>query len=251
MVLTVLVEINARIVNFQRERVIVSVVRDITGRKQAELALALANRKLNLLSSITRHDILNQLTVLIGQLELMNRKQPDPSFNKYFSKIFGAAERIQAMIQFTKTYESVGVNAPVWQDCRILVDKAIKEATPGEVVVKNDLPVATEIFADPLIVKVFYNLMENAVKYGEKITTIRFYAEKHRDKIVIVCEDDGASIPADEKEKIFERGFGKNTGHGLFLSREILSITGITIAETGEQGTGARFEITVPKGMYR
>jgi len=37
----------------------------------------------------------------------------------------------------------------------------------------------------------------------------------------------------------------------LFLSQEILSITGITITETGEPGKGARFEITVPKGAYR
>jgi signal transduction histidine kinase len=46
-------------------------------------------------------------------------------------------------------------------------------------------------------------------------------------------------------------GFGKNNGLGLALSREILSITGITIKETGEPGKGARFEMTVPKGMYR
>jgi signal transduction histidine kinase len=43
----------------------------------------------------------------------------------------------------------------------------------------------------------------------------------------------------------------KNTGLGLFLSREILAITGITITENGTPGKGARFEITVPEGMYR
>jgi signal transduction histidine kinase len=69
--------------------------------------------------------------------------------------------------------------------------------------------------------------------------------------LVLICEDDGVGVVADEKERIFERDFGKNTGLGLFLSREILSITGISIVETGEPGTGARFEITVPKGMYR
>jgi signal transduction histidine kinase len=52
-------------------------------------------------------------------------------------------------------------------------------------------------------------------------------------------------------ERIFERGYGKNTGLGLFLSREILAITGITITENGVPGKGARFEITVPKGAYR
>ena len=53
------------------------------------------------------------------------------------------------------------------------------------------------------------------------------------------------------KRRIFERGFGNNTGLGLFLSREILSITDITIRETGEPGKGARFEINVPREKYR
>jgi signal transduction histidine kinase len=71
------------------------------------------------------------------------------------------------------------------------------------------------------------------------------------DDTLIVCEDDGEGIPAEEKERIFDRGFGKNTGMGLFLAREILSITGITIRETGKPGKGGRFEIMVPKGVYR
>jgi len=69
--------------------------------------------------------------------------------------------------------------------------------------------------------------------------------------LTILCEDDGVGISAGDKKKLFTRGFGKNTGLGLFLSREIFAITGITITENGEPGKGARFEITVPKGMYR
>ena len=79
----------------------------------------------------------------------------------------------------------------------------------------------------------------------------RFSVEERDGDHVVVCEDDGEGVPATEKEKIFERGFGKNTGLGLALSREILSITGITIRETGEPGKGARFEMTVPKGTWR
>ena len=112
-------------------------------------------------------------------------------------------------------------------------------------------PAGSEIFADPLIVKVFYNLVDNAVMYGGKITTIRFSALEREGVHIIVCEDDSEGVPAGEKKKIFERGFGKNTGLGLFLSREILSITGTTITETGGPGIGARFEIAVPKGLYR
>jgi len=224
---------------------------DITERKRAEEALHEANKKLKLLSSITRHDINNQLTVLRGYLAILEGKQPDPSQNEYFLKVNTATKQIAAMIQFTKEYEQIGVKAPTWQDTRTLVDTAAKGVHLGNVIVKNDLPVGAEVFADPLVVKVFYNLMDNAVRYGGKITIIRFSAMESGDDHLIVCEDDGEGVPAEEKEKIFERGFGKNTGLGLALSEEILDITGIAIREIGEPGKGARFEMTVPKGMWR
>lgn len=226
-------------------------IRDITDRKRAEDALNQANKKLNLLSGITRHDINNQLTVLLGYLTILKKKLPDSTLNEYFLKVSTAAQRISAMIQFTKEYEQIGVHVPTWQECRKLVDSAAKEAHLGTVSVENGLPADAEVFADPLIIKVFFNLIDNAVRYGGKITAIRFFVQESGDEYMIVCEDDGEGVPVEEKDMIFERGFGKNTGMGLFLSREILSITGISIRETGEPGKGARFEMTVPKGMYR
>ena len=238
---------------------------DITERKELEnereyheqelmrfsTALTTANRKLNLLSSITRHDINNQLTVQMGYLEILEDMPPGPSRDEYFQKVLTAAERISAMIRFTREYEQIGVSTPAWQDCRSLVDTAAKEAPLGKVIVKNDVPAGMEMFADPLVVKVFYNLMDNAVRYGGKITFIRFSGMEHVGSHAVVCEDDGDGVVVDEKVKIFDRGFGKNTGLGLALSREILDITGITIKETGEPGQGARFELTLPKDAWR
>jgi len=224
---------------------------DITERKRAEKAIKQANQKLTLLSSITRHDINNQLTVLQGYLELVEIKQEDNNLIDYCQKAITASQRIYAMIRFTKEYESLGISAPTWHDTRKLIETAAKQAALGKVTVKNDIPAGYEVFADPLIIKVCYNLMENAVQYGKTITTIRFSVLKHSGVHIIVCKDDGVGVPAEEKEKIFERGFGKNTGLGLALSREILAITGITIRETGEPGIGAQFEMTVPKGMWR
>ena len=224
---------------------------DISERKRAEDALAVANKKLTLLSSITRHDINNQLTVLIGYLTILKKKHPDPVLNEYLVKVGTAAQRISSMIQFTSEYEQIGVKAPAWQNCRTVADTAAKDAQPGQIMIRNDLLHSAEVFADPLVIKVFYNLIDNAVRYGGKITTIRFFVEEAGDEHRIVCEDDGDGVVAEEKEKIFERGFGKNTGLGLALAREILDITGITIRETGEPGKGARFEMVVPKGAWR
>lgn len=90
-----------------------------------------------------------------------------------------------------------------------------------------------------------------AVRYGGKITTLRVSAMESGDRPLIVCEDDGVGVPAEEKTKIFIQGFDKSSRMGLFLSREILSITGIIITGTGGPGEGARFGIMVPKGIWR
>jgi PAS domain S-box-containing protein len=232
-------------------RIIQCNIRDITDRKRAETALALTSRKLSLLSSITRHDINNQLMTLNGFLELLHREVPDPGLETYFTRIAAVSSRIERMIRFTREYEQIGVNAPAWQDCNTLVDMAIHEISSGTVTISTDIPAGSSVYADPLIAKVFFNLLDNAVRYGQKLTAIRFFLEERDGSHVLVCEDDGIGVPADEKEKIFERGVGKNTGLGLTLSRDILSITGITIRETGIPGEGARFEISVPEGSFR
>ena len=245
------VEINTHIFCLRGEQVMVSVVRDVTERKRAESAIKLANKKLSLLSSITRHDINNQVSAINMFLFLAEEGITDPCIHEYLQKIEKSSQLIQKQIWFTGEYDKIGVTAPVWRDTRTLVEIAAKQVQFGHVMVKNDLPAGVEVFADPLLTKVFFNLMDNAVRYGVKITNIHFFVIEHGDDHIIVCEDDGVGIVTDEKEKIFDRGFGKNTGLGLALAREILDITGISIYETGEPGKGARFEMKVPKGVWR
>jgi len=108
-----------------------------------------------------------------------------------------------------------------------------------------------EVYADQVLQNVFDNFIDNMVRHGQKVTTVRVFTRESFGELIIVWEDDGIGISADDKEKIFELSYGKHTGQGLFLNREILSITRITISETGVLGKGGRFEIVVPKGAYR
>ncbi|MFA4876341.1 MAG: CHASE4 domain-containing protein [Methanoregula sp.] len=227
------------------------IIIDITERKKAEDALRLANRQLSLLTSITRHDINNQMTALRGLTSLLEMKQPNPAFAEYFRKINSALDRITTLIEFTQEFESIGTHAPVWQDCRTLVDTAKTQVPIGKIMLENSIPAGFEIYADPLIVKVFYNLIDNAIRHGGRITTIQFFLQQSGNDYLIICEDDGDGIPSDDKLRIFERGFGRNTGLGLFLAQEILNITGIIIRENGIPGKGARFEIVVSKENWR
>lgn len=244
-------EINAVGIDWEGRYATLDFLSDITERKIAEGALLMANRKLNLLSSITRHDINNQLVVLTGNLTLLDKQQFDHSSEEHIQKAEAAAERITAMIRFTKDYEDVGVHAPIWQDVRTLVDQCTKEVQPGLIKVVNDVPTHSEVLADPLIAKVFHNLIQNAMQHGGCTTTICFSLKEQEGIRSIVCEDDGVGIPAEMKEKLFTRDFGKDHGLGLFLAMEILAITGITITEQGEPRKGAKFVMTIPMGGIR
>ena len=219
---------------------------DIAEQKRSESAIREANRKLNLLNSITRHDIRNQLTVAQGYTQLAALSKPDETVTDFLAKISAAIETIQRQIEFTKTYQELGVHAPAW----FSVAEIITMARPGTVALRTTCG-AAEIFADPMIDKVFFNLFDNAVKHGTQVTTVTAGCGRKDTGLVITFADNGCGIPQTEKEKIFEKGYGKNTGLGLFLAREILAITGITIRETGTPGEGAVFEITVPEGAYR
>jgi PAS domain S-box-containing protein len=225
---------------------------DIQGRRQAEEALKQVNIKLNLLSSITRHDINNQLLSLMAYLELSKESLGDVArTSEYIIKEERAANAIERQIIFTKEYQDLGVKAPVWQNVEASVKKVLTVLPMRDVRVFAEVN-NLEVYADPLLEKVFYNLIDNALRYGgQKMTAIRISSQESETGLIIFVQDDGEGITADDKKRLFERGFGHHTGLGLFLSREILSITGITIAETGEPGKGARFEILVPTGGYR
>ncbi|MDD5024000.1 MAG: PAS domain S-box protein [Methanoregula sp.] len=232
-------------------KILISII-DISDLKRIDKALRQANKQLNLLSSITRHDILNQLMALKGYLELSQRVIDNPeTLSGYIKKEQQAANTIEHQITFTRDYQELGVAAPEWQNVNASIKKAVAGLLMRDIHVDVDAK-NPEIFADRLFEKVFYNLIDNALRYGgEEMKTIRFSSQESNASLTILCEDDGVGISPDEKKHLFVRGFGKNTGLGLFLSREILLITGITITENGTQGKGARFEITVPKGMWR
>ncbi|MFA5267695.1 MAG: PAS domain S-box protein [Methanoregula sp.] len=229
-----------------------SVITDITERKAAEDALSRVNKKLTILSSITRHDIKNQLNALAGYLELSKELlETVPAASEYLKTEMKIARTIEHQIDFTKIYEDMGTTAPVWQNVSASIRRATTALPMRNVRVEVDRT-DLEIYADSLFEKVFYNLIENALRYGgPAMTTIRITSQETDAGLVIVCEDDGAGINVDNKKRLFEQGYGKNTGLGLFLTREILSITGIAITEASEPKKGARFEILVPKAAYR
>jgi len=237
--------VNADILTIGSRQCFIAITRDITERKRTERAMAETARKIEILTSITRHDVANQVTILRGFARIALKQKPDPGIAELLLKIDTAGSTIARQIAFTRTYQELGVHTPGWYRIREIATQQKPEG------ITLSCTCDAEIFTDPMIERVFFNLFENAVRHGERVTGIDVRCRTDSGRLVITFEDDGVGIPADQKETIFEKGYGRNTGFGLFLAREILAITGIAIHETGIPGTGARFEITVPAGMYR
>lgn len=225
-------------------------ITDITDRKRDEEAIQLANKKLNLMNNITRHDILNTITGLLGCVDMAKATRMDDERLALLNEIKDLVRVIQRQIAFTREYQEVGVRLPVWQNVNEVITRTRENFRSFDLSIVIDLQ-NMEIYADPLLEKVFYNLVDNAIRYGDTITMISFFFQISDKGLSIICQDDGAGIDPKAKERIFERGVGRNTGMGLFLTREILGITGITIQENGVFGKGARFEILIPRGTFR
>lgn len=225
-------------------------IHDIDEIRKAHKAISQVNNKLKILSSITRHDILNRNMVTSVYSEMLLEDVKDPDAQRKLFAIRQSSDEIKNLIEFTGQYQNIGETVPTWQVLEQLFTLRPIQGFLSGINLTLDME-GIEIYADKMLVKVIYNLVENSVRHGKKITTISLSSHEESGNLVIWYEDDGGGISPEEKEKSFDKGFGKNTGLGLFLIREILSITGISIIENGIFGVGVRFEIVVPAGTWR
>ena len=103
------------------------------------------------------------------------------------------------------------------------------------------------VYADSLLGQLFYNLLDNSIKHGEKVSKIRMYYKESEDGLKLIYEDNGVGIAKSDKKKIFGEDHGKGTGIGLHMIKTMCNIYGWTIQETAKKGKGAQFTIAIPK----
>jgi len=223
---------------------------NIAERKSAEEALRQVNRKLNLLSSLTRHDILNKVSVLLGYLDKAKALAQDTTLLDYLDRMDTSTKAIGKLVKFTRDFKDLGINPPRWITLKDCMNEVTEWIDPNTVRLTLDVG-EWEIYADPQVTRVFRNIFENAGIHGKNVTDIFVTCTKNDQGLDVVIGDNGIGIPEELKKEIFEPGMMRNRGLGLFLAKEILSITGLTIEETGVPGEGARFKIHVPLECFR
>lgn len=224
---------------------------EVSGHRQAEEKGSLANAKLALMTEVANQDIQNKVTALRGFTELSRRTENGIDRVAAIEKQIEILDTIQNLIKKTRDYQQMGMVDSRWIEIEPIIRLQMSlQSQQHSVALKCDLP-GLEILTDPLIARVFYNLIHNTIRHGGDVTRLSFSCREVPEGLILVCEDDGDGIPADEKSHIFDRVSGGEGKFGLFFVREFLNLSGMTIRETGNFGQGARFEITVPYGMYR
>jgi len=230
-------------------RIILTLV-DITARKSAEDALRQANTKLNIMGRLTRNDLMSAVSGLLRRISEGMGEFDDPAVRRYLESLEEDARFVQRRAEITRDYQDLGLRPPGWQPLQEVIREVMSCLLLPGVSVRSWVE-RLEVFADPMLDRVYVNLIENSARHGETVSEVVITYQLRDDGLVIYVEDDGVGVPEAEKEKIFEYRVDGGGGLGLFLVREILSITGMTIQETGRPGEGARFEIHVPPDGYR
>ena len=225
-------------------------MKDTTDEVRARRAFELANEKLQLLSSISRHDMLNQLTVLTGMNYMLENILTDERSQRMTRSMTNATDAIIRQLMFMKDYDLIGSTPPEWIRLSEVLDDAAENQDLEDVEVRSEMD-DYEIYADPMLSKVFENLIHNTMNHGEGVGFISLKTEETAEGLTLHYHDDGGGIPPDFQEGLFDKGVGRHSGLGLFLSKQILDVTGLGIAEQGVPGEGVHFTIQVPKGRFK
>jgi PAS domain S-box-containing protein len=228
----------------------VAVIREVTERRRQELALAEAHDRIELLNSVARQDILNMSMAISGYASLLEEQVQSPKHKEYVAKIMRSARNIENQIKFTKEYLELGGNIPAWQSIPEMMQRAVEASDLKDLKLEMNIG-QLEVYADPLLNRVFFILADNIARHAKGAKRISLTYEISYGELKLAIEDDGPGVAREEKEAIFQRNYGKNTGYGLFFARQILQLTGFAIIENGVEGKGAHFEISVPQGSYR
>ena len=244
---------------------VTSVATDISEQKRLETELSVSvdnlssnvkkvqelNEKLRVVGSLTRHDVRNKLSVVTGNAYLIRKKLDNPAkIDSNLKLIERACKGTEEILEFAKIYEQLGAEELNYVDAEKTLHEAMMLASISpNIEVINDCQ-GLAVLADSFLRQMFYNLIDNSAKHGEKVMKIRIYYEKiEQGQLNIIYKDDGVGIPSANKQRLFQEGFSTSgtAGYGLFLINKMLEVYGWTINETGEPNTGAQFNITIPK----
>jgi len=243
-------EVRLTYLEYQGKEFVYCSSRDLSERIRMDQAIKEANRKLNIYTSIARHDIQNKITVLLAYLGRTKKAVTDPVLLDYLSHQEEAAKAIRTEINLTRDFKDMGLKSPEWQNVPQIFEGVISRYEQKPLTIITDIP-EVEIYADGQLEHIFDRLLDKFVERHEDTPEIRISHRINDSLLTIIIEDNGLGFSQYEKDRLFELQSDGSGDRDLFMAHEILSLTNISLVETGDTGTGVRFEIRIPETYYR
>ncbi len=223
---------------------------EITRRVYAEKALKIANDKLSLLSRIANDHLQRTADQMAETADEAEVQCNDPAARVFFDRMRELSANLTRQLKLAESYKNLGLSPPAWLGVRKILDSP-DIPLPVQSVFFRFWTERLEIYADPLFKDVLVHITGNAIIHGISTKNVIVTYHETPEGLDLFLEDDGVGIPAGMKQRIFEYDAGGHNGLGLFICREILGVTGMTISESGMEGKSARFVIHVPPEGYR
>jgi len=243
-------EVRLTYLEFQGKEFVYCSSRDLSERLRMDQAIKEANRKLNIYTSIARHDIQNKITVLLAYLGRTKKAVTDPVLLEYLGHQEDAAKAIRTEINLTRDFKDMGLKSPEWQNIREILAGLVIRHENKPLTISVNLP-DVEIYADGQLEHIFDRLVGKFFERHPDNPEIRISHRISDGLLTILIEDNGPGYSVEEKERLFELQGDGSGDRDLFMAHEILSLTNIDLVETGNPLTGACFEIRIPETYYR
>jgi PAS domain S-box-containing protein len=254
------VDIALGLMTLPDETQIVAALRDISERKAVE-------RLKDEFVSTVSHELRTPLTSVVGSLGLLRSgsvgELPDAA-KRLVEIAENNSRRLIRLINDILDIEKIGSGRMHFESVPLDVARMLDQAIDGSRGLASTKQVALEFAADerPMIVQgdidrllqVVTNLLSNAIRFSPEGGTVRASLTRENDLAVVAIEDEGPGIPADFRNRIFERfsqagegaAMSGGTGLGLAISREIVLAHHGKIWFGEAPGGGARFAFSLP-----
>ncbi len=220
---------------------VVITLTDITDREQYRRELERQNERLEQFASVVSHDLRNPLNVAQGRLELAQEEVDNENLESVRNALDRMAALIEDVLALARQGDSISETTEVSLSATAEAAWSVVEAGEASLDIAGDIRFAAD---EDRLQQLLENLFRNAIEHGGSDVTVTVGAIDGRGFYV---EDDGAGIPEEDRDSVFESGFTTSqdgTGFGLAIVSEIVGAHGWTAEVTEGADGGARFEIT-------
>jgi len=245
--------------------------RDVTDRKEAEVALREADRKKDDFLALLAHELRNPLAPIRNGLQVMRLAEGDPTvtaearemMDRQLSHMVRLIDDLLDVSRITRNKLELRRNRVTLKD---VVNNAVEAAGPLVHEAGHELSLmlpSEKVVLDAdltRLAQVFSNLLTNSAKYTPRGGKIWLSAEVAGDTVVVSVRDTGIGIPAVYLPKIFDmfsqvdRSIERSTGGlgiGLALVRGLVEMHGGTVTAESVEGSGSTFTVRLPIAVVR